>query len=218
MKQDTIVSTLILITAIYIVISLSLFQSLIALGAGVIAYKITESLLAVLIVLISIPVIVTLNRRRFFTAEGFHTDGAVAISNRVKSIQKAQGGKQAQNMNTVSDRLPTNLKGVVESPEIENFQNIDASGGDIIEKAEVNAPGFSVPAFVKEKGRLLVVPEMSVPRVASEDTMPKANPMMEKPDYEGVETALTADGAKLPIDESQKAGNMAAMPIGPSNA
>ncbi len=217
MKQDTIVSTLILITAIYIVISLSLFQSLIALGAGVIAYKITESLLAVLIVLISIPVIVTLNRRKFFTAEGFHTDGAVAISNRVKSIQKAQGGKQAQNMNTVSDRLPTNLKGVVESPEIENFQNIDASG-DIIEKAEVNAPGFSVPAFVKEKGRLLVVPEMSVPRVASEDTMPKANPMMEKPDDEGVETALTADGAKLPIDESQRAANLSAMPVGPSNA
>jgi hypothetical protein len=217
MKQDTIVSTLILITAIYIVVSLSLFQSIIALAGGVISYKITQSLLAVLIVLISIPVIVSLNRTKLFTSEGFHTDGAVAISNRVKSIQKSQGGKQVENTNRLSERLPANLKGVVESPEIESFQNIDASG-DVIEKAEVNAPGFSVPAFVKEKGRLLVVPEMSVPRVASEDMMPKPNPLMEKPDDEGMETALMADAAKMPIDESQRAANLSSMPIGPSNA
>ena len=216
MKQDTIVSTLILITAIYIVVSLSLIQSLIALAGGVLAYKITGSLLGVLIVLVSIPIIVELNRRRFFMSEGFHTDGAVAISNRVKSIQKSQGGKQAANTNTMSDRLPSNLKGVVESPEIESFQNIDASG-DIIEKAEVNAPGFSVPAFVKEKGRLLVVPEMSVPRTASPDMMPKPNPMMERPDDEGVETALTPDAARLPIDEGEQAANLTSTSVGPAS-
>lgn len=219
MKQDIVISTLVLITALYIVVSLSLFQSLVALAGGVIAYQITNSMVAVLIVLISIPVIVELNRRQFFVMakkEGFHTDGAVKISNRVKEIQQASAGKMAKNVGKLSDRLPTNLKGVVESPEIENFQNIDASG-DIIEKAEMGAPGFSVPAFVKEKGRLIVVPEMSIPRMASEDMMPKPNPLMEKPDNEGIETALASDATKLSIDENQQAANLTSMPIGPSS-
>jgi hypothetical protein len=218
MKQDTIVSTLILITAIYIVVSLSLIQTLIAFAGGVIAYKITESLAGVLIVLISIPVIVELNRRQLFSTkkEGFSTDGAVTISNRVKAIQTASAGKNAAHMNRLSDRLPPVLKGVVESPEIEGFQSIDASG-DVIEKAEVNAPGFSVPAFVKEKGRMLVVPEMSMPRIASQDTLPKPNPMMEMPDNEGLQTALSPDAASLPIEESQQAANLTAVPIGPGN-
>lgn len=217
MKQDTVVSTLILITGIYIVVSLSLFQSLVAIAAGVLAYKITESMLAVLIVLISIPVIVGLNRRNFFMGrEGFATDGAVQISNRVKSIQKSAGGKKAENLNTVSDRLPAGLKGVLESPEIESFQTIGASG-EVIEKAEINAPGFSVPAFVKEKGRLLVVPEMSVPRVASPDTMPKANPVMEKPDNEGLETALVSDAASMPIPPSEQGSNRESLTVGPSS-
>ncbi len=217
MKQDTILSTLILIVSIYIVVSLSLFQSLISIAAGVIAYQISNSLLAVLIVLVSIPVIVELNRRNFFRSqEGFHTDGAVAISNRVKQIQKSAGGKQASNVNVVSNRLPENLKGVLESPEIESFQNIDASG-EVIEKAEFNAPGFSVPAFVREKGRLLVVPEMSVPRISSPDTMPKPNPMMEKPDDEGVATALVSDAASIPVPESEQGSNRNSLPVGPSS-
>ena len=218
MKQDTILSTLILIVSIYIVVMLSLFQSLVAIAGGVIAYQITDSLLAVLIVLVSIPVIVELNRRNIFSTreEGFHTDGAVAISNRVKQIQKSAGGKQAANVNVVSNRLPANLKGVLESPEIESFQNIDASG-EVIEKAEFNAPGFSVPAFVREKGRLLVVPEMSVPRISSPDSMPKPNPMMEKPDEEGVATALVADAAGLAIEESEQGSNRGSLSVGPSS-
>lgn len=217
MKQDTIVATLILITGVYIVVNLSFFQFLVAIAAGVIAHRITDSLLAVLIVLVSIPVIVEINRRNLFsTREGFSTDGAVQISNRVKQIQKSGGGKQSQNVNTVSDRLPAGLKGVLESPEIESFQNIDASG-DIIEKAEINAPGFSVPAFVKEKGRLLVVPETSVPRISSPDTMPKANPVMEKPDDEGMETALVSDAAMMPVEKFEQGSNRPSLSVGPSS-
>ena len=57
---------------------------------------------------------------------------------------------------------------------------------------------MSVPASIKDKGRLLVVPEMSMPRVGTEDKMPRENRHVGEPDADGVNVALTHVGTELP--------------------
>lgn len=188
MKQNVIIVSLIVLAALYSLITLSVSDNLITFVGAFVMYKLTDSLLPTLAVFIIMPLVVYMKQQKMISViakkEGFHNDGAVQISDRVKGLQQAARAKNAQVTTT----------GVLENAEIESFQNVDASGADVQE----GFPGVSVPAFVREKGRLLVVPETSVPRVRSDDVPPKPQTMVEGRDPEGETTALVSDATKLP--------------------
>jgi hypothetical protein len=78
----------------------------------------------------------------------------------------------------------------------------------------MGAPSVSVPAFVREQGRLLVVPEFSMPPPGSVERNPKMNPYVPQHDSEGVATALASDATQLPpADEA--AGDRPGVSVGP---
>jgi len=86
---------------------------------------------------------------------------------------------------------PEETTGVLETTEIANFQDVnDASGS--------NPVPDSIPAFVKEQGRLLLVPEFSVERLENRETQPREQRVLQNgADNEGVNTALIADATTL---------------------
>ena len=189
MKQNVVIVSLIVLAALYSLITLSVSDNLITFIGAFVMFKLTDSLLPTLAVFLIMPLVVYMKQQKMITVavakkEGFHTDGAVQISDRVKGLQQAARVKNTQVATT----------GVLDSPEIESFQNVDASGAEVQE----GFPGVSVPAFVREKGRLLVVPETSVPRTRSDDVPPKPQTMVEGRDPEGETTALVSDATKLP--------------------
>jgi hypothetical protein len=188
MKQNVVIVSLLVLAALYNLITLSVSDNLITFIGAFVMFKLTNSLLPTLAVFVIMPLVVYMKQQKIISVvkkeEGFHTDGAVQISERVKGLARAK--------NTATPQLATT--GVLESPEIESFQNIDASGAEVQE----GFPGVSVPAFVREKGRLLVVPESSVPRSRSDDIPPKPQTMVEGRDGEGETTALVSDATKLP--------------------
>lgn len=190
MKQNVVIVSLIVLAALYSLITLSVSDNLITFVGAFVMFKLTDSLLPTLAVFLVMPVVVYMKQQKMITVvkkEGFHTDGAIQISERVKGLQRPKNtGKLG------APQVATT--GVLESPEIESFQTIDASGAAVQE----GFPGVSVPAFVREKGRLLVVPEVSVPRVRSDDIPPKPQTMVEGADKEGEKTALVSDATKLP--------------------
>lgn len=193
MKQNVVIVSLIVLAALYSLITLSVSDNLITFIGAFVMYKLTDSLLPTLAVFIIMPLVVYMKQQKMVSVvkkEGFHTDGAVQISERVKGLQAAA---RAKNTGKISGPQVATT-GVLESPEIESFQNVDASGAAVQE----GFPGVSVPAFVREKGRLLVVPETSVPRSRSDDVPPKPQTMVEGRDAEGETTALTSDATKLP--------------------
>ena len=208
MKQNIVLVALTTLAALYCLLTLSITENIVIfIGAGVM-YKLTDSLVATLLVFIILPIVSYMNQLNKIVMkkekEGFHTDGAVQISDRVKTL--VEEGKQRAR--------PAMLTGVLERADIENFQSVmDASGSEVFtdKPEDMGAPGISVPAFVREKGRLLVIPEMAVPRVGSEEQMPRGQTIVEGADTEGESTALIADGAKLPVAE--KNGEMSVGPM-----
>lgn len=201
---NVVTVSLMVLAALYCLITLSVSDNLITFLGALVMYKLTGLLLPTLAVFIIMPLVVYMKQEKMVKIvekeEGFHTDGAVQISERVKKMQVQKNtGKITAN--------PVPTTGVLESPEIESFQTMDASGSQMQEKME-GYPGVSVPAFVREKGRLLVVPESSVPRVRSDDVPPKPQTMVEGADKEGETTALVSDATKLPEPEPFQSMNV----------
>ncbi len=208
MKTNVVIVSLTVLAALYCLITLSVSDNLITFLGAFIMYKLTDSLLPTLAVFLVMPLVVYMKQEKIIKVasekkEGFHTDGAVQISDRVKKLQ--QNSRQVNTGKITANAVPTT--GVLESPEIESFQTMDASGSPVQETME-GYPGVSVPAFVREKGRLLVVPESSVPRARSDDVPPKPQTMVEGADKEGEKTALVSDATKLPEPEPFQSMNV----------
>lgn len=161
--------------------------SLLSIGISLIAYSLTKSLVLVIVILAVAPLMILSERVR---VERFAdtTDDASKISERVKAMK---AGHTA---------VPQETTGVLESKEIANFQDIntlDASG--------VAVPD-SIPAFVKEKGRMLLVPEFSVERLENKEMNPREQRVLQNgEDTEGVDTALVSDATTLREPETKAA-------------
>ena len=153
--------------------------SLLSIGISLIAYSLTKSLVLVIVILAIAPLLILSERAR---KERFAdtTDNAQKISERVKAMKSGE------------ITTPEETTGVLETTEIANFQDLtDASGS--------NPVPDSIPAFVKEKGRLLLVPEFSVERLENRESNPREQQVLQNgEDSEGVNTALTADATTLP--------------------
>ena len=171
------------VLVLYNLFVLPLTTSLLSFGIGLIAYSITKSLVLVLVILAIAPLLILTERAR---VERFAdtTDDAAKISERVKAM-KEQG-----------KAVPQETTGVLESQEIANFQDINAPSTDV---SGVPATPDSIPAFVREKGRLLLVPEQSVERLENKEVNPREQRVLQNgEDTEGVNTALVPDATQLP--------------------
>ncbi len=171
------------VLVLYNLFVLPLTTSLLSFGIGLIAYSITKSLVLVLVILAIAPLLILTERAR---VERFAdtTDDAAKISERVKAM-KEQG-----------KAVPQETTGVLETQEIANFQDINAPSTDV---SGVPATPDSIPAFVREKGRLLLVPEQSVERLENKEVNPREQRVLQNgEDTEGVNTALVPDATQLP--------------------
>jgi hypothetical protein len=198
-KQMFVFPALIILVLAYNLYTLPIqTNALSVLAAGAI-YGLTGSAALSLFALVATAVIVfamPVTKKK----EGFHNDGAKEISERLKVLKPSEG------KSTVTG--PTGPTGVLEHPSIASFLSVramdasgaegfiapfDASGveGFLDASSNAGAPSVSVPALVRDKGRMLVVPESQVPSTnTSVDRTPKANPVINEHDHEGVKTAL----------------------------
>jgi hypothetical protein len=173
---------------VYNLFVLPFTTSLLSIGISLIAYSLTKSNVLVIVILAIAPLLVLSERVR---VERFAdtTDDATIISNRVKAMKQA------------SASAPQETTGVLESKEIANFQDMNPAQ-DI---SGVATPD-SIPAFVKEQGRLLLVPEFSVERLENKETNPRPQRVLQNgEDSEGVNTALTSDATQLNQPETSAA-------------
>uniref|UniRef100_A0A6C0BKP9 Uncharacterized protein n=1 Tax=viral metagenome TaxID=1070528 RepID=A0A6C0BKP9_9ZZZZ len=184
--QDGITLILIAIVALYTVSTMSFAVSLGFVGASLVGYHITKSKLVALLILVIPSLLVKENVDGFDTVTGTTNETGEMVAKRIEEVrQKTTPSVQPRARDAV---------GVLATSE--NFQTIAESEGK-----ETELSGYSqvsVPAFIKEKGRLLVVPEMSMPRVGTEDKMPRENRHVGEPDMDGVDVALTPEGTGLP--------------------
>jgi hypothetical protein len=167
--------------------------SLLSIGISLIAYSLTKSLLLVLGILAVAPLLILSERVRM---ERFAdtTDTAEKISDRVKALKEtaavSTGPVQQETM------------GVLESAEISNFQDVNAD-------AAAAPPPDSIPAYVKQQGRMLLVPEFYVDRQENKDSNPKPQRILQNgEDTEAVSTALVPEGAQLEQAEAKAASSM----------
>lgn len=184
--QDGITLILIVIVALYTVFTMSFAVSLGFAGASLVGYHITKSKLVALLILVIPSLFAKENVDGFDTVKGTTNETGEMVAKRIEEVrQKTTPTPQPRARDAV---------GVLAISE--NFQTIAESEGN-----ETELSGYSqvsVPAFIKEKGRLLVVPEMSMPRVGTEDKMPRENRHVGEPDLDGVDVALTPEGTGLP--------------------
>lgn len=184
--QDGITLILIVIVALYTVFTMSFAVSLGFAGASLVGYHITKSKLVALLILVIPSLFAKENVDGFDTVKGTTNETGEMVAKRIEEVrQKTTPTPQPRARDAV---------GVLATSE--NFQTIAESEGN-----ETELSGYSqvsVPAFIKEKGRLLVVPEMSMPRVGTEDKMPRENRHVGEPDLDGVDVALTPEGTGLP--------------------
>jgi hypothetical protein len=201
-KQMFVFPALIILVLAYNLYTLPIqTNALSVLAAGAI-YGLTGSAALSLFALVATAVIVfamPVTKKK----EGFHNDGAKEISERLKVLKPSEGKSKVTGS--------TAPMGVLEHPSIESFLSVramramdasgaegfiapfDASGVEGFVDATTNAgaPSVSVPALVRDKGRMLVVPESQIPSTnTSVDRTPKANPVINDHDHEGVKTAL----------------------------
>ena len=165
---------------LYSLFVLPFTTSLLSIGISLIAYSVTKSLVLVITILAVAPLLVLSERVR---VERFAdtTDNATKVSERVKAMKEAQLS------------APQETTGVLETNEIANFQDMNASQ----DVSGAPTPD-SIPAFVKEKGRMLLVPEFSVERLEMQDSNPRPQRVLHNgEDVEGVNTALTPDATQL---------------------
>jgi hypothetical protein len=171
------------VLVLYNLFVLPLTTSLLSFGIGLIAYSITKSLILVLVILAIAPLLI-LSERVHVERFADTTDDATKISERVKAM-KEQGKV-----------VPQETTGVLESQEVANFQDINAPSTDV---SGAPATPDSIPAFVREKGRLLLVPEHSVERLENKEVNPREQRVLQNgEDTEGVNTALVPDATQLP--------------------
>lgn len=175
-------------------------------AAAAAAYGVTKSLVIPSVILFLAPIVkmVLVIMKK---TENFQNVGAEAVSQRLKNIAVKKPSTSAYD---ASGNVTTGVLGLMGSSSVENFQAIDASGAE----APTGMSGVSIPAYVREKGRLLVVPETSMARMESVDSNPRPSPaLITGEDGMSVNTALTPDATQLP-DADQQAVT-ASMPAGP---
>jgi len=169
-------------------------------------YGLTGELIVPVLVLFFSPLIV-MSVKLYKQSEGFAGSPKTAedVSERVKGLTaKKHEEKHAEG--------PT---GVLENPEIENFQTLDASGNNAPGNHTADASSVSVPSYVQGKGRLLVVPENSVAPANSVDRPPKENPaLITGADSGSIHTALTPDATQLP--HARSGSDAHSMSVGPT--
>jgi hypothetical protein len=165
-------------------------------GASFVGYHITKSKLVALLILI-IPSLLPKETVDPFDNSGTKETGQM-VAKRLEEIR--------QKTTLTPKPRSRDATGVLETPGIENFETIESSteveSNDLAGLSQV-----SVPAYVKDKGRLLVVPEMSMPRVGSEERLPREDRYTGEIDKEGVDVALTVEGTELP-DADVKAASI----------
>ena len=127
----------------------------------------------------------------FQDASGNREDFQDASGNGEEDFQDASGNKE-EDFQDASGNGEEDFQDA--SGNRSNFQDANAL-------EERGAPGVSIPAFVRQQGRMLVVPEFSVPRNTSVDRAPKANPYVPQHDEEGIESALASDATRLPAPQ-----------------
>lgn len=224
-KQSFVVPGLIVLVLIYNIITLPIQTNVLSALAAVAIYGVTGSNVLAFFTLIATPIVVFALPKR----EGFHNDGAGKIAERVKKM-KGPGGsgkitgptavtgvlespeiesfmnvRDASGVSNFLDASGNMKEGFEDASGVSNF--VDASGvANFVDASgveEMGAPGVSVPAFVRQQGRMLVVPEFTMPPVASIERNPKMNPYVPSYDSEGMESALATDATQLPpADES----------------
>lgn len=189
--QDGIILILIAMVALYTVFTMSFAVSLGFAGASLVGYHITKSKLVALLILLIPSLLPKEDVDGFKNVAGTTTETGEMVAKRVEEVrQKTTATPQPRSRDAV---------GVLASPAIENFETITSS---VHSEEHKDIPGHSqvsVPASIKDKGRLLVVPEMSMPRVGTEDKMPRENRHVGEPDLDGVHVALTHAGTDLPV-------------------
>lgn len=177
------------VLVLYNLFVLPFTTTLLSVGISLIAYSLTKSLVLVIVILAIAPLMILSERAR---VERFAdtTDGATKISERVKAMK-------------ASHAAPQETTGVLESNEIANFQDINAA----MDASGATAPvPDSIPAFVKEQGRLLLVPEFSVERLENRESNPREQRVLQNgEDAEGVNTALAHDATTLPVPATSAA-------------
>lgn len=173
------------VLVLYNLFVLPFTTTLLSLGISLIAYSLTKSLVLVIVILAVAPLLI-LSERASVERFADTTDNATKISERVKAMKLVRETQETT--------------GTLESTEIANFQDVnDVSGSTPVPD--------SVPAFVKEQGRLLLVPEFSVERLENRESKLREERVLQNgEDTQSVNTALVSDAATLP-DASTKAAS-----------
>jgi len=210
MKQSLILQIVAVLLVLHDFFYLPFSPFVLTIAAAAAAYGVTGSLVIPDIILFAAPIIFML--LKLMKISGFQngSGGAVAVSDRLKGIANKMPSSSAHDVSAV---VTTGVLGSMGSSSVENFQTMDVSGGE----PPAGLSGVSIPAYVREKGRLLVVPETSMARLESVDTNPRPSPaLITGEDGMSVDTALTPDATQLP-DANQQAVT-ASMQTGPENA
>ena len=201
MKQNMFLPVLTALVVFYNFLYLPTQISVLSLLAAFALYGLTQNLVVSIVILIATPLLVLTTRLYKQNMEGFAPaeHSAASVSERVKGLKKASNtGKVTE------EKVPS---GTLESPEIENFQNVSSE-----EQAPLDTgSAVSVPAYVKEKGKMLVIPEQAVPKMDSVERDPKANPVMATHDADSIQTALSSESAR-PL---QGADSVPSQQVGP---
>jgi hypothetical protein len=209
MKQSVILQIVAVLLVLHDFFYLPFSPFVLTIAAAAAAYGMTGSLVIPDVILFAAPIIFML--LKLMKISGFQNgSGAVAVSDRVKGIANKMPSSSAHD---VSGVVTTGVLGSMGSSSVENFQTMDVSGGE----PPAGLSGVSIPAYVREKGRLLVVPETSMARLESVDTNPRPSPaLITGEDGMSVNAALTPDATQLP-DADQQAVT-ASMQVGPESA
>ena len=204
MKQTVVLQILLVVLVLHNFMYMPMEAAILTFIAAFVLYGLTGELLVPVLVLFFSPLIV-MSVKLYQQSEGFagSPKSAEDVSERVKGLKK----------DVKKDE--DSPSGVLENPEIENFQTLDASGNNSPGNHTADASSVSVPSYVQGKGRLLVVPEHSVAPANSVDRNPQANPaLITGPDSSSVNAALTPDATQLPPAPS--GSDTQSMSVGPT--
>ena len=207
--NSVILQIVVVLLVIHDFFHLPFIPFILTVAAAATAYGVTKSLVIPAIILFIAPIIkmVLVIMKK---VDNFQNVGAEAVSERLKNIAIKRPSTTAYD---ASGNVTTGVLGNMGNASVENFQTLDVSGGE----APGGMSGVSVPAYVREKGRLLVVPETSMARLESLDTNPRPSPaLITGEDGMSVNTALAPSATQLPSAD-QKAVT-ASVPTGPMEA
>lgn len=200
MKQNMFLPVLTALVVFYNFLYLPMQISVLSLLAAFALYGITNNLVVSMVILVATPLLVLTTRLYKQNMDGFK-DGehsAASVSERVKGLKKVVH---------TEEKVPS---GTLESPEIENFQNVTLEAQAPVDTGSA----VSVPAYVKEKGRMLVIPEQAVPKMDSVEKDPKANPVVAVHDVDSINTALSPEAARpLQGADSVPSQHVGPMPV-----